>query len=415
MLNGTDDADAPARSAFRLLADPVFGGFFVGKLFAVLGAWVHNITAAIVVYQLTGSATFVGAVSMAQFGPQLLLTAWAGALADSRSRRAQLVVGRVVTAIGSGGLAIWLAGSHFGAVTDACAVIVAAFVVGVGSAIGGPSMQAVLPALVRPSELSLAVALNAFPMTLARTAGPALGAFLVVVSSPALPFALAAGAQLLFAVTMVFLPFDNGSATRAPGDTSVRDGLRYLRYAPAVTAALVGTLALGIGADPVITLTPSISRSLGGDAHLVGLLASSFGAGAAGALSLISWLRRMLGQERLGTAGLLMLAGGLTLLAVSPHPVLASLSLAVAGAGMTFSLTVMMTTIFQQSPDRLRGRMMALWSIAFIGSRPLAAALNGVVADATNADVALVLAAVIVVGCAWAARPARLRLPSRPG
>jgi MFS family permease len=407
-----DGAPTAPRGGVRLLIDPVFGSFFFGKVLAILGTWVHNITAAIVVFDLTGSATYVGAVSMAQFGPQLLLTAWAGSLADSHSRRAQLILGRVITASGSGGLAIWLALSSFGSLVDAWAIIVAAFVVGVGSAIGGPSMQAVLPALVRPGELPMAVAFNAFPMTFARTAGPALGALLVVFGGSALPFALAAGSQFAFAAIMVFLPFEGAVPGRTAADISVRAGIRHLRRAPALRAALIGTLALGIGADPVITLTPSISRSLGGDAHLVGLLASSFGAGAALALPFVSRLRRSIGQERLGTLGLLLLTGGLALLAISPHTAMATAVLAVAGAGMTFALTVMMTTIYQQAPDGLRGRMMALWSIAFIGSRPLAAAVNGVVADATNASLALTLSAVVVGCCAWIARPVKLALRS---
>jgi MFS family permease len=400
--------EGPTRGAFRLLADPVVGPFFVGKLLSTAGLWIHKIAAAIVVYQLTASATLVGAVSVAQFAPQLFLTPWSGARADRGDRRRQLVVGRLIAAAGSGVLVGWSLTEGLVGTPGALTVIAAAFVVGVGFAVGGPAMQALVPSLVRPAELPAAVALNSMPFTLGRAGGPALGALLVTAGGPELAFAVAAAGQLVFAVILVLLRIRDEKERVVPKDPRIRAGVQHLRTDPAIAAVLVGTAAVGIGADPVITLTPSIAEDLGAGANLVGALASAFGVGAAVAFLVLGWLRRRLGLPRLSTFGLLMLATGLACLAVSPGPVPALAALGIAGAGMTFSLTALTTLIQERSPEHLRGRLMALWSVAFLGSRPLAAGVNGAVADATSVTVALAIVVATLLVAAWYARPSRV-------
>ncbi len=103
------DDDAPARSSWQLLKDPVFGPFFTGKLLSTAGIWIHNIVAAILAWELSHSALVVGLVSVAQFGPQLLFAPLSGAMADRGDRRRQLVLGRLIAAFGSGGLGVWIA------------------------------------------------------------------------------------------------------------------------------------------------------------------------------------------------------------------------------------------------------------------------------------------------------------------
>lgn len=403
----------PPRSSFALLRDPVVGPFFFGKLLSTAGIWVHNITAAIVVFHLTGSATLVGAVSVAQFAPHLLLTPWSGARADRADRRPQLIAGRLVTAVGSGGLAVGMTVVHLSGVPGALAVIAAAFVVGIGFALGLPAMESAVPSMVRPSEVAAVVALNSVPLTLGRAAGPALGALLAVMSGPALAFSVAAATQLVFAVILAKVVRETGRT--APSDASIRGGLRYVRTDPALVALLVGTAAVGIGADPAITLAPSFAESLGGGSQLAGTLASSFGVGAASAFLVLGWCSRRFGVERLAGGGLLLIAMGLVALACSPQEMPALLALGVAGAGMTLALTSVTTLIQHRAPEELRGRIMALWAMAFLGCRPLAAAMSGSVADLTSATVAALGAAAVVVCGTWFVRPSRLRLepPSR--
>ncbi|MFA9430882.1 MFS transporter [Egicoccus sp. AB-alg2] len=328
----SDTVPEPARGPARLLLDPVFGPFFAGKLLSTMGIWIHNIAAAIVVFQLTRSATLVGAVSIAQFAPQFLLTPLSGAHADRGDRRRQLVAGRLVAASGSGGLAVYILVVGLEGTAGAAAVIVAAFVVGIGFSIGGPAMQALIPSLVRRAELPSAVALNSVPFTIARASGPALGAVLVTAAHPAAAFAIAAASNLLFAIVIVAVRIREVARTR-PRDTSVRGGLRHVRADSVLLALLAGAATVGIGTDPVITLTPSLADELGAGERLVGALASSFGVGAAIGFVVLGRARRVLGLPRLGTTGLLLLAAGFAALAWSGTAWVALSCLVVAGAG----------------------------------------------------------------------------------
>lgn len=405
--------ERPARGSFRLLADPVFGPFFVGKLLSTAGIWIHNIVAAILAYELSGSAFVVGLVSVAQFSPQLLFAPLSGALADRGDRRRQLIVGRLIAASGSGGLAIAIAVVGVEGLPGAWPVVLAALVVGIGFVVGGPAMNALLPSLVRPNELAGAIALNSIPFTVARAGGPAVGALIASTTGPAAAFAVAGVANLLFALIILPLRIQGRAAPNA-GDRRVRAGFQYLRTDPAIVLLLIGVAAIGVGADPVITLTPSLSAGFGAGSTLVGVFASSFGVGAGSGFLVLTPLRRRLGLDRLATTGLSLMAFGLTSAAISPTPALAIVALGVAGSGMTLSLTSLSTQLQQRLPDELRGRVMALWSVAFLGSRPIAAGLNGALADATSARVAFVVTASLVAVAAWACRPAAMTARPAP-
>ena len=413
---GRPVAVAP-RGSFRLLADPVFGPFFAGKLLSTAGIWIHNIVAAILAYELSGSAFVVGLVSVLQFGPQLVFAPLSGAVADRGDRRRQVVLGRLIAASGSGGLALWLALVGVDGLPGAWPVVATALVVGIGFVVGGPAMNALIPSLVRKEELATAIALNNVPFTLARAAGPATGALVAATFGAATAFAIAAGTNLLFALLLLGLRIHARAQSAEGSDTRVRAGLAYLREDRALGLLLIGVAAIGVGADPVITLTPSLSSSFGEGAELVGLFASSFGVGAGLAFVVLSWLRRRLGLPRLGATGLALLAAGIAAAGVSPTPSAAVAALVVGGAGMTMALTSMSTQLQERVPDVLRGRVMALWSVAFLGSRPLAAAVNGAVADAWSPTVAFLGVAVIVAVAAVWSRPSRLAarpVPSAP-
>lgn len=397
--------EAP-RHTGRLLLDRTFGPFIAGKLLASLGVWMQNIAAAILVYELTRSVALVGAVSIAQFAPQLIITPWSGARADSGDRRRQVVLGRLIAAVGPGGLALVMALVRLGGVPGTTAVIVAALVAGIGHSLGGPAMHALVPVLVEPDELPTAVALNSFPHTVARAGGPALGALLGASLGAGIVFAVAATAHLVFAAVLATIPI-RPAVRPVVADRSVRAGLRYVRSERRMAGLLLGVAVVGIAADPAITLTPVIADAFGGDSGMAGLLAGAFGLGAGAAFLLLSGLRRRLGLARLGTGGLSLMSASLLALAASPSLPFATAALATGGAGMTIALTAETTLLQLYAAEEFRGRIMALWSLAFLGSRPLAAGVNGVLADVLSYEVALVaLAATVALG-AFLIRPSR--------
>jgi MFS family permease len=166
-----------------------------------------------------------------------------------------------------------------------------------------------------------------------------------------------------------------------------------------------------VGADPVITLMPSLAEALGAPGDFVGALASAFGAGASIGFVLLGPTRRRLGLGPTATLGLAVLAGAWLATALAPSANVTLAVLTVGGAGMTLALPTLTAIVQRATPDDVRGRVMALWSIAFLGSRPLTASVTGALADLTSVRVALATtAAVIAVGAVVTRQP----LPSEP-
>ncbi len=382
------------RGAPRLLTDRTFGPYFFGNLVSNCGTWFQNVAAAVVVFNLTGSAVLVGAVSVAQMLPSLLLSLPAGVLTDRVDRRKLLLSGQLLSASASGCLAVWTGLVGVEGLPGIWPVLGASLVLGVGIAFSIPAMQALVPALVPPEDLDLAIALNSVTFNAARAVGPALGAATLVAFGPAAAFAVNA-ASFLVLVAMLLAVTPRAVERSTGGDRSVRASLSYVRADRTSLMLLVGVAALGFGADPVYTLTPPLAEAFGGGDRLVGLLVSAFGSGAVLSALLVGRLRRRCGQRSLGLAGLVGLGGGMLGLVASPNQTAALVFLGVGGAGYLFATTALTTLLQQRVPEDLRGRVMALWTIALLGSRPVAALIDGALADLTSVRVAIVFAAIV--------------------
>ena len=396
-MTAVTDATSPraARTARALLRDRTFGPYFVGNLVSNCGTWLQNIAAAVVVFDMTGSTVLVGAVSVLQFSASLLLSPWAGALSDRFDRRRMLLGGQVLSVLAAGGLALWTGLVGVEGLPGPWPILVTAGLIGIGFAISVPTMQALVPALVEAEDLDQAVALNSVTFNLARAVGPALGALVLVSLGAAWAFTINAASYLTLMAALLIIRPRHVERQQSAGDGSVREGLRYVRAEPALLVLLIGVTALGFGTDPVNTLTPAMAETLGGGDGLVGGLVSAFGAGAAAMAFGVGAVRRRVALGPLGVGGLSILACGLLGFAVSPSPAWAIGALLLAGVGFLLAVTALTTELQQRVDERLRGRVMALWGVAFLGSRPLAALADGAVADLFGPRWAAALAALV--------------------
>ena len=402
--------DGPPRSR-RELAFTAVGALAGGKVLATLAVWTTNVAGAILVFDLTGSALLVGLVSVAQFTPQLVLTPWTGARADRGDRFVQVIVGTAITALGSVLLTAWAMTAGFTVERDAWVMVAAAGLVGTGFAVSGPATSALLPALVRRSELADALALSSLPIVIARSAGPAIGAAIYLTSGPAVTFGLSGLLHVSFVVLLAFLRRRITVAAREEGgreDGRVRAGIAYLRRSPRTVLQIVGVGIIGVGTDPITTLTPALTATLGMPEGFVGTLASSFGVGAVLGFIVLSRVRLAVGIMRLGAIGLAAMGLGTLVSGVAPTAWIAVLGVAVGGVGLTFSLNAFTTLVQADVPDALRGRGMALWSMAFLGSRPVTALTTGWLTDTSGVRLALGLSAIVILAGAWATRGARM-------
>lgn len=398
------------RTPIGLLRDRTFGPFFAGSLTSNAGNWFQNLAASVLVYRLTGSNTLVGLVSVLQFGSTLLLSPWAGVVGDRVDRRRLLIIAQLVSFAGAGSLALAVTLLGVDGLGGPAPVYAATVVIGIGYAIGVPMIQALVPQLVPPRDLDSAIALSSVTFNLARAIGPGLAGALIAAAGVGAAFGLNAVTFLVFIVVLLVVrPRPVEIEHTDTGDRSLRGGLRWARDDGVAVPVLLATMTIGWAADPVNTLTPAVADSFGRGDGFVGLLVSSFGAGAALSALVGERLRKRLGARVSIQLGFVMMAGGMVGLGLSPFEAGALVSLAIAGSGFLVAITSLNGTIQRRVPESLRGRVMALWSVSLLGSRPLAALFDGAVADLTSVHVALVVAGAIpfLAGLAMFAMPRR--------
>jgi MFS family permease len=385
------------RGLVGLLADSRFGPFFVGKSLSSIGIWVHSIAITIAAFEATGSTLVVGIVGGLMFLPQLLVAPLGGRTVDRGHARAMVIAGRLLMAGGSVGLAALLWSIPPGSTMAVVGMMVSSLVVGLGLALSGPAMEAILPSLVARGELATAVSLNGVPMILGRAAGPILGATAAVHLGAAGALAMAAVLSAGHAVMMVWLRLTKRAHAVPQSSLSIRAGLRHVRRDTSLLLLLIGIAVVGFGTDAAITLAPALAATVGGGAELIGSLSSAFGTGFGVGLVAFFALRHRVPLRWLSRAGLAMMAGGTAWLAIGPAESAMLVALCLNGVGAMVAYLGLTVQIQQRSPDHLRGRIMSLWLVGFVGSRPFAALVNGALADGISLSTALAASVVVAV------------------
>jgi MFS family permease len=392
-----------------LLTDRVYGPFLFGNLVSNCGNWIHNVAAAVVVFELTGDAIAVGAVSGCLWAGSLLLQPWAGALTDRYDRRRVLIAGQGVALVGA--LAVAIPSVVIGPddLPGPWPIYGGTLLIGLGVAFSIPAMQALIPGLVRPHQLDQAIALNGVTFNLARAIGPAIAGLILLGADASLAFAVnVASFSALIAVLAAIRPRFAQEPSR--GDRSVGAGLRWVREDRRAIVLLASMVAIGFATDPINTLTPPVADRVGGSEGLVGLMVAAFGTGAVATAFIVERIRERIGRRRAASAGLLVLGVAIGAFGFSDSAPYAVTTLALAGGGFIAAISSVTTQLQERVPDRLRGRVMALWGVAFLGTRPLSAPIDGALADLTSPR----LAALAMASTALAAALFQRREAERP-
>jgi MFS family permease len=383
-----------ARPTRQLLTDRTFGPWFWGNVVSNSGNWLFNVTAAVVVFQLSRSALLVGLVSAAQFLPLVVAAPFAGALTDRIDRRRLLMAAQTVSATSATGLAVAVVGLGVDGLPGAWPILLAAFGIGVGQAFSAPALNALVPALVEDVDLESGIALTSLTFSVGRALGPAAsGALLATLGAETAFVVNAVSFVVLIVALAVITPRPRPPATSS--DRSVRAGLRYVRGDRPTLLLLLGVAAAGFASDPMITLAPSLADELGGGDTLVAVMVSAFGVAAAPAAAISGRLQRAVGSLRVAGTGGAIMAAGLATSAAAPVAAVAVVGFGVTGVGFVLLLTGYTTVLQRRVPDELRGRVLALWSVAFLGNRPVAAVIDGSAADLVGPRWAMLIAITI--------------------
>jgi MFS family permease len=360
-------------AALRLIGHRNFGPYFLGNAASASGTWFQNLAAQLLVYRLTHSPFLLGVLNFGNFIPVLALAPWAGSAADRFDRR-RLVL---VTQLGSTALSALLAVLAWTGNAPVWVVVVCALGLGIGSAFAGPAAMALVADLVPRSELQSAVALNSMTYNLARAVGPVLAALSVKHLGIPASFAINSGSYLLLvAGVLVVRTEPRRRASRA--ETRLRESLGLVRRQPRLLAFLLIVTAVGFASDPVNTEAPAFARAFGRPDTWAGVIIGVFGAGAVTAAFLLAG--RVAGSSRRMLATLTALGVGVAGFSLSRPLWLAFGFLALAGFGYLASNTSATSRLQLEVAEHQRGRVMALWSVAFLGLRPLASLADGGIA-----------------------------------
>jgi MFS family permease len=380
-----------------------FGPYFFGNALSASGTWFQNLAAALLIYRQTHSALLLGVLNFSQFIPILVLAPWAGGASDRWNRRNLLLVTQSVAVVLSGGLGL-LAGLGL---APPAVVIGDAVALGVVSSFSAPAQQALIATLVEEPEVPTAVALNSMTFNLARAIGPASAALAVEYLGIPAAFGINAASYAIFVGALILI----GPQAQHLADRSVshvRASLDILRRRPQLVVFLVIVAAVGFASDPVNTLAPAWAHAFGRKDTTAGFIIGVFGAGAVTAAFVVAG--RVGGSRRRMFSTLLLLGGGMVAFSLTPWLALALPILFLAGFGYLASNTHATSRLQLGVDPWERGRIMALWSVAFLGLRPFASIIDGAIASAFGVRVAGIVLATPALACAgWMAARARKR------
>ena len=384
--------------------------FFFGQLVSVAGTWMQTVAQSFLVLGLTHSGTQLGLATAARFLPMFLFGPLGGVFADRMDKRRVLYVTQSLSGLLAGVFAVTV-GTH---VIRLWLVYLLAVALGFVNVFDNPARQSFISEMVSPRDLPNAVTLNSVAMNMARVFGAALGGVIAAAIGLALCFACNA---LSFAAVLVSLAAmrksELFSAKRvARKKRQVRQGLAYVRKTPElliplVMIAVVGTLAW----EFQVTLPLMASSAFHRGAAAYGVMASVMGAGAVVG-GLISAARP---RPRARALCLAAVGWGIAILAAAAAPSLALelVALVFVGYGSITFNSLAKTTLQLAARPEMRGRVMALWALAWLGSTPIGGPIVGWVGQAIGPRWALVVGGLPTLVCGLLALPALTRIDRR--
>jgi MFS family permease len=383
-------------STFQAMRHRNFRLWFFGQLVSLIGTWMQTIAQNWLVYELTGSAADLGLVNFVGAVPMVLLTFYAGEIADRFDKRRVVFWCQVAMML----LALVLGALCWTGAVRLWHVLVLAFLLGAAMAIDTPARQSFVVELVGKEDLSNAIALNASIFHGARVIGPAAAGILVAVSGVAGAFFLN-GASFLAVLLALFL-MDVSLIRRTGGVEAARDplaGVRYLRENRVPRAVVLLISLSAMIAMPFYVLVPIITKEiLGGGAGSYGVLMSSAGVGSV--VGSLFAANPYVGKHKGSMLVTSSLVFPVLLLVLAFMKGYAGTLLVLVLVGFSYVVqNASANSLLQEHvPDHLRGRVMSLYVSMLLGMMRIGALLLGTTAELTSTPTAL--AAFAVAGIA---------------
>jgi MFS family permease len=376
---------------FRSFHTRNFRIFFIGQAISQAGTWLQFIAQALLVLRLTDSGVALGIVTACQFLPVLIFGAWAGVISDRTDKRKLMLVTQSFMMVFAFAMGLMVLTHH----ETVAWVYLLAGLTGVANAFDNPSRRVMITELVDEEHMANAVSLNSALITGSRVIGPALAAWLI--SGVGIGWCFIANSASFVAVLIALTMLDPSKLhanERVPKQKGqIREGFQYiwrdrdLRLAMTLMG-VVATLSFNWN-----VLLPLLAvHTFHGTAGTYAFITTVF---SMGSLTGSLWIARRQTMTTTFLARTSVLFGvGTALIAVAPNPLAAALAAYVTGATGIAFLSATMTTLQLGSIPAMRGRVMALYSILFLGSTPIGGPLSGWLAEQYGTRWSLALGAV---------------------
>lgn len=361
------------RNTFSSLKLRNYRLYFIGQGISLCGTWMQSVAQGWLVYKLTNSGTLLGVAIALQFMPVLALAPYGGLLADRFSKRrllfatqsaAAMLALALGTLVATGLIRLWM-------------VLCFMFALGLINALDNPTRQSFVHELAGPEEIKNAVTLNSLEVNLTRIVGPAIAGIMIARVGLA-PCFLFNGFSFLAVLVCLFMM--RGSELHkarrvAAARGQLVEGFRYVRNSPVILVVLVMMAIVGTLTYEFQVTLPLLTRTFHGDSMQYGLLLCSMGVGAVvGGLTIAGRRRASVGAL---TVASLAFGASALLVSVSPSIVWAVAGMLLVGA-TSIAFTSLTNTILQlEAAPEMRGRVMSLWTMAFLGSTLVGAPIVG--------------------------------------
>jgi MFS family permease len=396
---------AATRDTFESLHVRNFRLFFSGQLISQIGNWLTLVAQTLLVLKLTDSGIALGALAAAQFGPVLILGPWAGLVADRSDKRRLLLIVQSIAMLQSFTLAVLAFSGH----PPVLAIYAVAMIGGITIAFDNPARRAFVVEMVPESDMHNAVSLNSALMTSSRVIGPALAGLLVATVGFGWCF-LGDGLSYLAVLAGLWM-MRTEELRPAPvtlkAKRQVREGLRYARSVPEIWVPLAMMAVVGTLSYNFQTVFPLFTtRDLHGSGTTFTLLFSVVSVGAL--IGALRTARRKSIDIRAVAIASLGYGVALVLMALAPNQLFAFVFGVFLGITSIAFLTASTSIVQIQAAPEMRGRVLALQAMLFLGSTPIGGPIVGWVAEQFGARYAIGVGAAAALGAgAWGLAKAR--------
>lgn len=395
MATQTQTANVVRPNTYSALRSPNFRLYFIGQLVSISGTWMQNVAQGYLVFSLTRSELWLGIVALAAGIPMILMSPIAGVVVENVPRRRLLMITQTIQML----LAFILTALAFTGLVQVWHIVLLAFCLGITNALDMPARQTFIVEMVGREDLHSGIALNSILNSAARVLGPTLAGLALVKFGVVWCFFIngATFLAVLFSLFIMEVPFAITRVKKTASALSqLKDGLRFARHDPIVAPLLLLACLLGLFVVPIIQLLPAFADLiLHSPKEGYAAMSSAQGVGSVIGGIAIGWLAYRMGYGRLIAASIAFGALSLILLARQTMIPFAAFATGLSGLFLILQAVSLNTLIQTTVPDEFRGRVLSLYTLAFLGVAPFGSLMLGALASVIGTATAVGLYGVL--------------------